>query len=315
MRFKKILLVGIDESMLDRPYWKRIDQLTQIRKHISKESSNFHKELANTDCLLVNFGIPVTSQDIDYATTLKYIGTLATAYGKVDAAYASKKNIAVCNLAGYSTESVAEFVIAAILEHVRNLEEGKTRAKRGNYSFAGLSAIEIKGKIFGVLGLGSIGKRVAELAQGFGANVRYWSRNRKKDAEKRGIQYEDADTLISHADFLSLNFAQTPETEKFLNRNRIQKLKRGAVVVNTAPMELTDIDALTDRLAKCDITFILDHSDEMDKAGLANLSKYKNCIIYPPIAFISKEARVAKQEIFVGNMVNFLKGTPSNKVN
>ena len=131
----------------------------------------------------------------------------------------------------------------------------------------------------------------------------------------KDIKYEDVDTLIPKCDFLSLHFAQTKETENFLNEERIQKLKIGAIVINTCPMELVSIGALESRLEKGDIIFILDHSDEMSADDLARLSKYKNCIIYPPIAYVSKEARVAKQEIFIGNIVNFLKGKPTNKVN
>ena len=111
-----------------------------------------------------------------------------------------------------------------------------------------------------------------------------------------------------------MHFALNKETEKFLNKKRITRIKRGAVVVNTAPMELVDINALEMRLKAGDITFILDHSDEMASADLKKLSKYKNCIIYPPIAYISKEAGETKQRIFIENIENFLKGSPSNVV-
>ncbi len=267
------------------------------------------------DCLLVSFGLPVDKKMIDAAPNLKYIGVLATAFGKIDIEYAKKKKIIICNLPGYSTESVAEFTIAAILEHIRDLEEGKRRGRSGNYSFDGISAIEIKNKIFGVIGLGSIGKRVAEITQGFGADVRYWSKNRKKDAEKRGIKYESLDSLIQKADFLSINLAQNKDTEGIFNKSRFKNVKSGVVIINTAPMELVDIDGLIDRLKNDDITFILDHSDEMTEEDLKKVSKYKNCIIYPPIGYITEEARAAKQEIFLGNMEGFLKGKPQNVVN
>jgi glycerate dehydrogenase len=121
--------------------------------------------------------------------------------------------------------------------------------------------------------------------------------------------------LIPECDFLSIHFAQTKDTERFLNGKRIQNIKKGAIVINTTPMEMVDIDALERRLRKGDITFILDHSDEMNEEDLKKLSKHRNCIIYPPIAYITKEARIAKQEIFIGNIENFLKGSPTNKVN
>lgn len=163
--------------------------------------------------------------------------------------------------------------------------------------------------------MGRIGSRVAEIALSFGADVRYWSRNRKKEIEQKGIDYEDSDTLIPECDFLSIHFAQTKDTEKFLNEERIRKIKKGAIVINTTPMEMVDIAALERRLREGDITFILDHSDEMNEEDLKKCSKHRNCIIYPPIAYITKEARIAKQEIFIGNIENFLKGSPTNKLN
>lgn len=311
MKFHKMLLINISESALDNLYWEQFNQLTKVRVSHPKDSPDILKELADTDCLLVNFGIPVTKEMVEAALNLKYIGVLATAYGKKDIAHAKERGIPVSNLAGYSTESVAEFIIAVILEHIRDLEAGKRRGKEGNYSEAGLAAREIKGSVFGVVGYGSIGSRVAELANGFGAKVKYWSRQKKDTVFACG----DIDTLISEADFLSINLAQTPETEGFFGREKLRNLKKGSVIVNTAPMELIDIDALADRLKQRDITFILDHSDEMTKENLAKLSRYENCIIYPPMAYMSKEARKTKQEMFVGNMRSFLQGSPTNVVN
>ena len=315
MKFNKILLIGIDQSSLGDSYWGKIDKLTSKKVFVPRDSEDIKKELPDADCLLVNFGVPVTKDNIDRASKLKYIGTLSTAFGKVDANYARKKNIPVCNLAGYSTESVAEFTIAAVLEAIRGLETGKQRGRAGKYDESGIKAWELKNKVFGILGLGSIGRRVAELAQRFGADVRYWSKHRKKDAEKKEIKYQDADTLIPECDFISINFAQTKDTEKFLNAKRINSLKKNAVVINTAPMELVDVDALVKRLAKKDITFMFDHSDETDPKDMNKLSKYPNCIVYPPMAYITDEARIIKQEMFVSNIENFLQGKSKNVVN
>jgi lactate dehydrogenase-like 2-hydroxyacid dehydrogenase len=308
-------MIGIDESKLDPDYWKKIDSLAEKIIKLPKDSPEIMKQLADVDCLLVNFGVDVRRDHIDAAPNLKYIGTLSIAFNRVDIGYAKTKGISVCNLAGYCTEAVAEFVFAAILEQMRELERGKQVAREADYSGSGFSAIEIKDKIFGVLGLGRIGTRVAEIALGFGAKVCYWSRNRKTNIEKKGIKFEDADRLVSEGDFISLNFALTNDTKNFLNEERMENIKSGAIIINTCPMELVDLDALEKRLAKGDITFILDHSDEMSAEELTKISKYKNCIIYPPIAYASKEARIEKQRLFVGNMENFLRGSPTNKVN
>ncbi len=314
MKFNKILMVGVSESSLDSECWMRLDALAERTNKLPKESPEIKKHLADADCLLTGFGVTVNKEMMDAAPKLKYVGVLATAYGKVDTDYAKKKGIVVCNIPGYSTEAVAEFVFAVLLEHMRELERGKKQTREGNYSQAGFTASEIKDKTFGVLGLGRIGSRVAEIATGFGADVRYWSKHRKTELEKMGIKYEDADVLIPKCNILSLHLAQTKETENFLNERRIQNIKKGAIVINTVPMELVDIDALEKRLGKGDITFILDHSDEMSAGDLKRLSKYKNCIIYPPIAYVTGEARIQKQEIFVGNIEAFASGRPQNTV-
>lgn len=317
MKFNKILVINIDKKTnLDPKSWKKIESFTNKILFLPKDDPRIKTELADADCLLVNFFTPVTKDYIDLAKKLKYIGIMAVAYRKVEVAYAkNKRGIISSNLKGYSTESVAEFIIAAILEHLRSLEEGKTRVRLNNYSETGISATEIKDKIFGVIGLGSIGQRVAVIANGFGADVRYWSRNRKKEFERKGIKYQKLDNLVSESDFISINLAQNSDTNGLFNRKRLQNVKAGTVIINTCPMELIDIDALEKRLKNNDITFILDHSDEMSEADLKKLSKYKNCIIYPPIAYVSKEAAENKKRIFLSNIENFLKGKPTNVVN
>ena len=316
MKFKKIVIYNIDRSKnLDPQSWGKIESLGNKLVFVPKDDPSLRKELSNADCLLVAFGTNIVKEDIDSAPQLKYIGVLATAFGKIDVSYAKKNKVIVSNLKGYSTESVAEFIFASILEQLRGLEEGKRRGRSGNYSEIGISANEIKNKIFGVIGLGTIGKRVAEIALGFGANVKYWSRNKKKNFEKKGIKYEALDKLIREADYLSINLAQAKETEKIFDKKRLHKIKSGAVLINTAPMELVGIEGLEQRLKKGDIAFILDHSDEMSEKDLKTLSKYKNCIIYPPIAYVSKEAADNRKRIFLENIEGFLSGKPQNVVN
>lgn len=315
MKFLKALIINISKDKLDPIYWKKLDSLVGSIISLPKDSPQIQEELANTDCILTGFQIDVGKKEIEAAPNLKYVSVLATAYGKIDTDYARKKGIIVTNVPGYATESVAEFVFAVILEHIRGITEGKSRGNKGNYSEVGIKATEINGKVFAVLGLGRIGARVAEIAKGFGADVRYWSKNRKKDLEKSGIKFQDADKSIKEADMISLHFAETPETKHFLNKKRINSIKRGALIISTVPNEITDLDALEESLKKGDITFISDHADELNSKVAKRLSKYDNFILYPPIGYISDEARIAKQEIFLGNIEAFLKGRPQNVVN
>lgn len=316
MRFEKILMLGYDKQALEQKQWQRIEKLAKSCILLPNGSPEISGHFATTDCLLVKLGATVDKKMIDSMPKLRYVGMLGTGYGRIDAVYAASKNIAVCNIAGYSTESVAEFVFAVILEHLREIERAKKQAREGKYSEEGFKAYEIKSKVFGIIGLGRIGGRVAEIASGgFGADVLYWSRKRKENFEKKGIKYRELDVLLKESDFISLHMALNKETNLFLNESRIQRIKPGAVVVNLSPMELVDMPALVKRLNTGDIHFILDHSDELTEADAKLLSAHKNCIMYPPIGYITKEATSAKREMFVDNLENFLKGKPTNKVN
>ncbi|MEK7096051.1 MAG: 2-hydroxyacid dehydrogenase [Patescibacteria group bacterium] len=310
MKFKKAVLVEIEDYALDKKCWDELDGLIETRVSISRKDPNFLKTIEDADCLLVGFQIDVGKDVIDAAPNLKYIGVLATAYGTVDYEYAASKNISVCNLAGYSTEAVAEFTITMILWQLRQIEEGVSRARKGNYGFEGMSARELKNSEFGVIGLGSIGNRVAELAAGFGAKVSYWSRNKKETPFK----YKELNDLLSSSDDISVNIAETPETTNLLNKDNLALLKSGAILVNTVPPPVINTDDLAARLSKGDITYIFDHADEMTKEDLAKLNTHKNCLALGPIGFITKEARKNKQEIFVGNIKAFLEGAPQNVV-
>lgn len=316
MKFKRILMFDFDKGNLEQEHWDRIDQLTEEKVLLATSSPEVSKHLATSDCLLVKLGAKVDRETIDHAPNLRYIGMFGTGYGRIDDSYAVTKGVAVCNIAGYSTEGVAELAIAVILEHIRELERAKRQARGGDYSEATFQGCELKGKVFGVIGLGRIGGRIAEIAlKGFGADVRYWSRTRKSEYENMGVRYQEVEPLLGECNFLSLNLAYNKETEHFLDDQRLQRIKSGAVVINLAPMELVDIDALERRLKEDDITFILDHSDELTEAQAKQLAKYQSCVMYPPIAYTTKEATLAKQGMFVSNLENFLKGTPTNKVN
>lgn len=310
MKFKKGVLVNISETHFDPKYWGELNDLVETKVSLQREDPKLMDELRDCDCLLLGFQVPVGKDLLGAAPNLKLINILATAYGTVDLAAAAERGIPVCNLGGYSTESVAEFTIAAILYQERNIEEGLRRARSGDYSIAGIRARELKGSNFGVIGLGHIGNRVAELAAGFGANVKYWSRNKKESP----FTYCDLNEILSTCRYISVNVAETPDTVGMLNSKNLPLIQSGSILMSTVPPPIIDTDALAERLAKGDITFIFDHPDEM-KGDLDKIKNFKNCVTYPPIAFLSDEARIAKQEIFIANLKGALAGAPENKVN
>ncbi|OGK59363.1 hypothetical protein A3H84_03930, partial [Candidatus Roizmanbacteria bacterium RIFCSPLOWO2_02_FULL_40_13] len=284
MKLKKIVCLGFNGNELEDNYWSELDKLTEKRVLATGDEVKNHQD---GEALLVKLGSKVGKEVVDAFPNLKYIGMLGTGYGGIDTRYATKKGITVTNIADYATEGVSEFTFAILLEYLRSIEKAKTQAKQGNYS-DDFSGVEIKGKTFGVIGLGHIGLRTAEIAKAFGADVIYESFNRKKEAEAKGIKYSDE--VLSQADILTVNLALNSQTEGYFNATRINTFKKNVIVINPSPMELFDFKALVDRLKKGDITFMLDHSDEMTKEQLDCLKPLKNCIIYPPVAYLTVEA-------------------------
>lgn len=312
MKFKKALAIGIADDDLDTKYWQQIDELAESIVKLPKGDPKIKDEITDTDCLLLGFQIDINKELIESAKDLKYIGVMATAYGTIDIEFAASRNIPVCNLAGYSSESVAEFTIAILLAQMRQLEKGRQNAQKADYSFAGFSARELKDSKFGVIGLGSIGNRVAKLAEGFGADVSYWSRNDKQTKFKR----IELDKLLSSSDYISINIAETEETKGLINADNLKLVKPSAVMVSTVPPEVVDAEALAEKLkTDKDFVFISDHPDEMSEEYLSKIKNLPNCILYPPIGFITDEARRVKQEMFVGNIKAALAGKPENRVN
>ena len=312
MKLQKLVCLGFSGNELEDSYWQELDRLVEQRLMIASET-----ELdSNTDAdgLLVRLGAKVGKDLIDKLPKLKYIGMLGTGYGGIDTAYATSKGITVTNIADYATESVAEFTFGIILEYLRDIAKARKQAKDGDYG-DDFTGSEIRGTKFGVIGLGDIGKRTAELAQAFGADVSYWSRNRKKEVEATGIAYCELDYLLANSDIITLNLALNPETEGIINTDRINLIQEHRLLVNPSPMELVDFNALLTRLQKKDIVFMLDHSDEMTEDQLKALQPLDNAIVYPAIAYLSRQAGQLKKRIYIDNLKNYLDEKPTNKIN
>jgi glycerate dehydrogenase len=311
MKIDKLVCLDFTGKELEDNYWEQLDDIVGSRVVITEEELDKNSD---ADALLVKLGAKVPKEIIDKLTNLKYIGMLGTGYGGIDTAYATSKDITVTNIADYATEGVAEFTFGILIEWCRGLGRALGLAWDGIYE-DDKPGMEIKGKRFGVIGLGNIGRRTALLAQAFGADVSYWSRNRKEDAETEGIKYQELDELLANSDIITLNLALNPETEGIINADRINKIKKDAIFINPSPMELLNFSALIERLKKTDMVFMLDHSDEMTEDQLKQVKEFSTCRVYPAIAYLTREASLLKKQIYIDNVKNFLDGKPTNKVN
>ncbi len=292
----------------------------RIRKHFSSvdfvmsDDPKMLQKVKDADALFVKISSKINKALIDAAPKLKYVGVCSTAFDAIDAKYARSKEITVCNLGGYSTEAVAEFFFAALLEAGRELEKAKNQAKK-NYSFDKFMGLELKNKTLGVIGAGSIGGRIAEIGNGFGMKILYVAKTEKLHLEKFGAKKTTIEALAKQSDVISVNLVLNKETKGMISEKIISLMKKGCVVINLAPPPLVDQEAMIKHAGKGDIIYIFDHSDDIDPALAKRFLKTKNCIVYPPTAFRTSQANFNRWDTFAGNIEKFVAGKPQNVVN
>ena len=258
-------------------------------------------------------------REIIEASTLKFIGVFATGYNNIDTVAARERGIAVCNVPGYSTDSVAQLTVSLMLElagnasaYARSVAAGDwKRSRQFSYFFAPIT--EIKGKTLGIYGLGTIGKAVAKVALAFGMKVIAYSRTPKN---LDGIRDVDRETLFRESDFLSFHCPLNAESALAVNQQTLSLMKPTAFLINTARGGIIDEVALAEALEKGQIAgAALDVLTEEPMSENCVLFGAKNCIITPHIAWAAYETRVRLIDLVAKNLEAFIDGTPINVVN
>lgn len=312
---KKALFIDHKEGELDTVLFARMSKNFDQTEFCQRDDPQIFTKVKDTNAFFVKISTKVDKELIDAAPNLKYIGVCSTAFDAIDAKYARTKGVTVCNLGGYSTEAVAEFFFAALFEVSRDLEAGKNQARREDYGFVNFMGLELQHITLGVIGAGAIGSRVAEIGRGIGMNVIYFSRKNKPAIEKLGATKKTLEDVLQQSDFISVNLSLNAETKGMLSKQKIALTKKGAILINLAPPPLIDQEAIIKRAAQGDITYIFDHSDDIDPALAKRFLNTKNCIVYPPIAFRTTQANINRWETFAANIEKFISGTPQNVVN
>ena len=304
MVFARIVMLDFAEDDLEPEDWSALRALTAELDRCRSTDPELRARLRAADCLLVQLGVAVTPELLDAAPRLRYLGVFGTSTGRIDVT-ASRRGIAVRNVPGFSTEAVAELAIGIALDHLRDLSGARARAARGDLSEPRNLGRELRGLRVGIVGLGAIGRRVAEIAgRGFGADVCYWSRTPQPDA---GIPRVELDALLEGSDVVSVHLALTPETRALLDAAPIARCRDGALLVHLAPPEILDVPALIGRLRERSLHFATDHGDEMDPRDVEVLRGLDACTLYPPIGYGTREARTLRRERFLAELVGFLR--------
>lgn len=301
--------------------WRGFESLGQFTCFDRTDEKDIISRVENAECIITN-KTPITAETINACPNLQYIGVLATGYNVVDVNAASKSNITVTNIPTYGSTAVSQFVFALLLEichHVQNhndsVKEGKWETAK-DFCFWNYSLIELAGKTMGIIGLGKIGQITAKIAQGFGMKVLAYDEYPIKALENENLHYTDLDTLYANSDIISLHCPLFASTQGIINKNSIEKMKDGVIIINTSRGLLIVEKDLSEALknGKVKAAGIDVVSTEPIKSSNPLLSA-PNCFITPHIAWAPLEARSRLMELAVENLRAFKKDIIMNKVN
>jgi len=245
---------------------------------------------------------------------LRLVATRTAGFSHIDVEAASARGVAVAAVPAAATQSVAEYTFGALIALERKLFEAREATREGCFEYRGFRGFELAGKRLGIVGLGAIGLRVAELAQAFGMDVLAWSR---RPAERPGIELVPLEELLARSDVVSVNVALTGETRGLLGAERLALLKPGAILVNTARGGIVDDEALVRLLEEGRLGgAVLDvlGTEPPERAELARLAAAPNVLVTPHIAFHTDEALARQFDGMTDNVLAFLAGAPRNLV-
>lgn len=237
---------------------------------------------------------------------LKGVCLSTTSFGWVDLDYAKKRKISISNVPGYSRESVAEHAIAFLLGAAKRIFVSDRRTQEGNFRLE--RGFELKGKALGVIGLGSIGNRVAELGLGIGMKVIAYNRHPR---EMKGVRIVSLDQLLKESDAISLNTTHEVANKNLIGKAEIAKMKKGVIIVNTVDRDLVDEKAMAEALKSGKVDSYAYEAEDLVHTPLAELD---HAIAFKGFAWFTKEALDNLYRIWISNLVALAKGNPQNRV-
>lgn len=286
------------------------------------------ERIADAQIVFLN-KVNLTREILSQCKNLKYIGVFATGYNVVDIEAARELGIVVTNIPSYSTMAVAQAVFALIMEFTNNVNAHSQSVMKGDWIKAKdfcywISPLtELYNKTIGLIGFGSIGQRVARIASSLGMNVIVHTRTQAKVDEYNKNAREDEkvkavslDELFKTSDIISLHCPLTNENKGLINSDALKKMKKEALLVNTARGPLVDESAVRQALDKETLRgYATDVLSAEPMAKDSPLLNAKNCVITPHVAWAAKETRERLLSIAVENLRSFLKGKIVNRVN
>lgn len=271
------------------------------------------QEASDADYLLAGGRLPITRDVLDRAAKLKMIQRSGVGLDSLDLDAIREKGIPLYVNQGVNAESVAEHALLLMLACLRRLPVIDRNTKNGIWKKQeqGIQTRELKGKTVGLIGMGHIARTLVELLQPFGVKLLYFNRSRAEEAYERekGLQFVTLDELLRKADVVSLHCALTEETMGLLNRDALEKMKPGAILINTARGGLIETAALEEALRSGRISFAGLDVHEREPIDEANsLKKLDQVILTPHIAGVTEDSFRAMMHDAFRNIACFDRG-------
>ncbi len=310
-----------------------LNKTTLIDKPLDESTVD---EAADAEIISVFIYSKLDKAVLDKLPNLKLIATRSTGFDHIDLTECEKRNITVCNVPRYGENTVAEHAFALILGLSRKMKSAVTRTNQLDFSLEGLRGFDLKDKTLGVIGAGAIGLHSIRIGTGFGMHVlAYDAFPHPILSEVMGFEYVSLDRLLEESDVITLHVPLIPETYHLINNDNIHKIKRGAILINTARGAVVDTEALVKALdegilagAGLDVLEGEDTIKEEAQLLSDNLPVEKlraivrnyallhrdNVIITPHVAFYSVEAEHRIVDTTIENIESFLNGEPKNVV-
>ncbi len=294
--------------------WKPLEELVSLKIYDRTPDSLIVERSRGAEIVLTT-KTPLSAGTIQQLPRLRHIGVLATGYNIIDTAAATARGIVVTNIPNYGTASVAQGAFALLLELCHKVRLHSEAARSGEWSanpdwcFTKAPMTELAGKTMGILGFGRIGQQVARIAEAFQMRVIAASNSRSAGP------WVEVDELFSTSDVVSLHCPLTPGTKGIVNAERLRRMKRTALLINTSRGPLVEEQDLADALNQGLIAGAgLDVLSVEPPPADHPLLHAKNCLVTPHVAWATQEARARLLEIGVANVAAFLRGKPQNVI-
>lgn len=321
----KIVAAEIDSVGNDIDYssLSKIGEVTFFKDKITEE--NAKERLGGADVLCINKS-KITAEILDKIPNLKLICEFATGFDNVDIRECAKRGIKVANVAGYSTMSVAQHTFALLLYIMEALKDYDEFVKSGEYAsqshFCKLDIPfhEIDGLTWGIIGMGNIGRKVAEIATAFGAKVIFYSASGRTNHNSEDEQYEmvSFDELLERSDVLTLHCPLSDKTRGIIDEAAFKKMKKTAILINVARGPVVNEDDLVKALEDGEISAagldVLTVEPMKKDSPLLRIQDSKKLFVTPHMAWASVEARSRCVEEVAKNILAFEKGEARNIV-